>query len=104
MNAIAKHNGRTPLRRNAVAKTHAGAASRPRTSLSNNVLIGYLIAVSMLALLWMSVHGYSSDGAQNPLRNVRDCIGLKDDAARLACYDHVAHAVSPPPGRGFAPR
>jgi hypothetical protein len=30
---------------------------RPQVSVSNNLLIGYVVAVSMVALLWAGVHG-----------------------------------------------
>ena len=86
-----------------MAKARASASLRPRAPLSNILLIGYLAAVSMVALLWASAYGISFSGPSSPPRDVRDCTVLKDDGARLACYDHVAHAVSPPPGRGFAP-
>lgn len=81
----------------------ARGSQRPRGSPSRSAIIGYVVAMSMLAVLWASVHGASLVGAQKPAREAHDCLALKDDVARLACYDNVVHVVSPSPGRGFAP-
>lgn len=77
-------------------------SQRQSAFLSTNVLAGYAIAVAAVALLCAITYGVSL-GAPDTSREVRDCAVLSNNAARLACYDGVAHQPSPLPGRGFAP-
>ena len=65
------------------------------------MLAAYFIAVSMMALLWAGAYGGSFSEAS---RDVHGCVVLKDNSARLACYDNVAQTASTLPGRGYAPR
>jgi hypothetical protein len=78
-----------------MSKTYrADGSLRAPVALSNNLLIGYFVTVSMVALLWAGVHGASWEGAPKPSREVRRCVELKDDASNLRCYDHAAQGVT----------
>ncbi len=41
----------------------ADPSTRPQAVLSNRLLIGYFVAVAMVALLWGGLHGLPFDGA-----------------------------------------
>jgi hypothetical protein len=77
-------------------------ASHRARSLSNALLAGYLVAVSVLVVLWAGLYG-SHDGASAPSHELRRCVALQDAAARLACFDNATSPDTRLPGRGFAP-
>lgn len=88
--ANAMHNSPTPH-----------ASHRART-LTNALLAGYLVAVSLLIVLWAGLYS-SREGTSAPAHDLRRCAAMQDAAARLACFDHAASPDARLPGRGFAP-
>jgi hypothetical protein len=73
-----------------------------QSPLSTEVLAGYAVATSAVALLCALAYGVSV-GVPNPTGDTRGCAEVAPDSARLACYDTAAHLAMRPAGRGYAP-
>jgi len=66
-------------------------------------VIAYLVAASMILMLWIGLFTLAFKGSSSDLLAAHNCAGIGDEATRLACYDSTNHPSPRQPGRGYAP-
>ena len=82
-----------------------GTRSRLRSEIV--VIIGALMAATLilagfmlLAAIDPATWTFQSNTASHLRSELRNCLAIQDDAARLPCYDRLARQPGPHPGRG----
>jgi hypothetical protein len=66
-------------------------------------VIGYLVAASMMLVLWLGLYAWALKGSSGGAFAAHDCPEIADQARRLACYDSISHPSQRQPSRGYGP-
>ena len=62
------------------------------------LFIGYVLAVALFALLWVAL--YASAPFEPQMSEIQSCLAQENAAARLMCYDAIAHRAPASPAKG----
>ena len=77
--------------------------SDPGEARGRKYVIGYLVAASMMLVLWLGLYGWALKGSSGGVFAAHHCPEIADQATRLACYDSNSHPSQRQPSRGYGP-